>query len=388
MTLAQINRISRKYFGINMTDTRTLIKAVLYTRILFGSILWLTTSTQSKINPIFKKAYKKAARMVLGSLKSTPIILLKRDSELKSILATHVVRAHNMILQLATKEETHPVKTRVLRELHEEVSSYRSSIHKLIGREKIANNTSPGPQLINPFPTKPWREILSIRNMGATKEEAEKRVKHLGAAAVAVPSGLNITRHITNTTPATNFEAELVGIKLAIELIRRELYAIRDKGEQMGEVQILCDNQAALRKVADPTKPSMGKHLYLTTSNKLISLSQLTPIHLTWFPGHTGIEGNEKADNEAKKAASDPNIPLQQLAHRPTNDPLIITESLNPNLTMKPHLITITSLYNPPKNFSGLMTWKRWLETHYYRGIPNFLEVDPNLHHQNWNQPN
>ncbi|MBW0570331.1 hypothetical protein O181_110046 [Austropuccinia psidii MF-1] len=310
-----------------MKDTRTLIKAILYTRTLFGSILWLTTSTLSKIKPIFEKTYNKAARMVMGSLKSTPIIFLKRDSKLKSILATHIIRVHNMILRLATKEETHPAKTRVLRELYEEASSYPSSIHKLINRERIANNTRPEPELINPFPTKPWRKILSIKNMGATKEEAEKSVKQLvsnrnsqelliftdgldipdkgkGAAAIAVPLGLIITRHITNTIPTTNFEAELVGIKLAIKLIRRELYARRDKGEKMGEVHILCDNQAALRKVADPTNPSTGQHLYLPTSNHLISLSQLIPVHLTWCPGHTGIEGNEKADSEAKKAAS------------------------------------------------------------------------------------
>ncbi|MBW0503453.1 hypothetical protein O181_043168 [Austropuccinia psidii MF-1] len=335
-TLAQIKRISRKYFGISMKDTRTQIKVILYTRTLFGSILWLTTSTLSKIKPIFEKTYNKAARMVMGSLKSTPIIFLKRDSQLKSILATHIVRAHNMILQLAIKEETHPSKTRVLRELYEEARSYPSSIHKLINWDSIANNTSPGPELINPFPTKPSRKLLSIRNMGATKEEAEKKVKQLvsnrnsqdlliftdgldipdkgkGAAAVAVPLRLIITRHITNTTPATSFEAELVGIKLAIELIRRELYARRDKGEQMGEVHILCVNQAALRKVADPTKPSTGQHLYLPTSNKLISLSQLIPIHLTWCPGHMGIEGNEKAGSKAKKAAYNPSAQRQTI---------------------------------------------------------------------------
>ncbi|MBW0512441.1 hypothetical protein O181_052156 [Austropuccinia psidii MF-1] len=172
--------------------------------------------------------------------------------------------------------------------------------------------------------------------MGEKKEEARKRVKQLvrnrnsqetliftdgsdipdkgkGSAAVAVPSGLTITRHIMNTTPETNFEAELVGIKIAIEIIRRELYARRDKGEYMGEVHILCNNQVALRKVADPTKPSTGQHLYLPTSNELISLSKLTPIHLTWCPGHMGIEGNEKADSKAKRAASNPSVQWQMI---------------------------------------------------------------------------
>ncbi|MBW0490173.1 hypothetical protein O181_029888 [Austropuccinia psidii MF-1] len=336
VTLAQINRICKKYFGISMKDTRTLIKAVLYTRILFGSILWLTTPTLTKIKPILEITYNKAARMVLGSLKSTPIIFLKRDSELKSVLATHIVRVHNFLLRLATKEEAHPTKVRTLRELREEPTSHPSSIHKLIRREKITNNISPEPELINLFPTKPWRKILPIRNIGATKEEAEKSVRQLvrnrtpqevlvftdgsdipgigkGAAAVAIPSDSTSTRHITNDTLATNFETELVGIKLAIELIRREIYARRDKGEQMGGVHILCDNQAALRKVADPTKPSTGQHLYLPTSNEMISLSNLVPIHLTWCPGHTGIEGNEKADSEAKKAASNPSTQRQPI---------------------------------------------------------------------------
>ncbi|MBW0514366.1 hypothetical protein O181_054081 [Austropuccinia psidii MF-1] len=118
-TLAQINRISNKYYGIGVGDTRTLIKAVLYTRLLFGSVLWLNTSTQNKIKPILEKTYNKAARMIMGSLKSTPLIFLRRDSELMPILATHIIRTHNMILRLATKEETHPVKARALRETHE-----------------------------------------------------------------------------------------------------------------------------------------------------------------------------------------------------------------------------------------------------------------------------
>ncbi|MBW0574639.1 hypothetical protein O181_114354 [Austropuccinia psidii MF-1] len=81
----------------------------------------------------------------------------------------------------------------------------------------------------------------------------------------------------------------------------------------MGEVHILCNNQAALRKVADPKKWSMGQHLYLPTSNKLISLSQIIPIRLTWCPGHTAIEGNKKADSEAKKAASNPSAQRQTI---------------------------------------------------------------------------
>ncbi|MBW0542703.1 hypothetical protein O181_082418 [Austropuccinia psidii MF-1] len=84
----------------------------------------------------------------------------------------------------------------------------------------------------------------------------------------------------------------------------------------MGEVHIICNNQAALRNVADPKKPSTGQHLYLPTSNELISLAQIIPIHLTWFPGHKGIEGNKKEDIEAKKAASNPSAQRQMIPPR------------------------------------------------------------------------
>ncbi|MBW0546441.1 hypothetical protein O181_086156 [Austropuccinia psidii MF-1] len=97
-TIAQINRISKRYFGIGSTDTRILVKAVLYTRVLFGSILWLNTSTRKKIKPILEKAFNRAARMVMGSLKSTPLIFLKRDSELRPIISTHITQTHNMAL--------------------------------------------------------------------------------------------------------------------------------------------------------------------------------------------------------------------------------------------------------------------------------------------------
>ncbi|MBW0499122.1 hypothetical protein O181_038837 [Austropuccinia psidii MF-1] len=90
----------------------------------------------------------------------------------------------------------------------------------------------------------------------------------------------------------------------------------------MGEVHILCDDQAALRKVADPTKQSTGQHLYLPTSNKLISLSQLIPICLTWCPG------NKKADRKAKKAESNPSAQRQTI---PPSKAKIKQQILNEN---------------------------------------------------------
>ncbi|MBW0545242.1 hypothetical protein O181_084957 [Austropuccinia psidii MF-1] len=281
-TIAQINRISKKYSGIGITDTGTLIKAVLYTRILFGSILWLKTSTHNKVNPILEKPYDRAERLVMGSLKFTPLIFLKRDSELKSIPSTHIVQTHNLILQLATKEDTYSMKARVPKELQEKVSAYPSSIHILIQHENIAVNISTRLEFITSVPTKQWRKLLLIKNKEIIKEEAIDKVKQLvgdrkpqdvqifmdgsdildkgkGAEAVIMPSGLTVTRHITETTLATNFELEPVEIKLAKEQIRRELYSKRERQEPMGKVHIFCDNQGEWRKVSQFCLPDHNK---------------------------------------------------------------------------------------------------------------------------------
>ncbi|MBW0500254.1 hypothetical protein O181_039969 [Austropuccinia psidii MF-1] len=140
------------------------------------------------------------------------------------------------------------MKARILKELQEKVSSYPSSIRIRIQGEKIAVKISTRLEFITSFPTKPWRKLLLIKNMEIIKEEAIDKVKQLvrdrkpqdvqifmdgsnildkgkGAEAVIMPSGLTVARKITETTLATNFELELVEIKLAIELIRRELYS-------------------------------------------------------------------------------------------------------------------------------------------------------------------
>ncbi|MBW0469591.1 hypothetical protein O181_009306 [Austropuccinia psidii MF-1] len=128
-----------------------------------------------------------------------------------------------MKLHLATKEDLYPVKARILKELQEKVSSYPSLIHKLIQKDKIAANMSPIMELIDSFPIKPWGKLLPIKNMGMMKEEAIEQVKKMvrdripqdfkifmngsdipgkgkGAAAVIMPLGLAVTRHIMETT--------------------------------------------------------------------------------------------------------------------------------------------------------------------------------------------
>ncbi|MBW0467386.1 hypothetical protein O181_007101 [Austropuccinia psidii MF-1] len=120
-----------------------------------------------------------------------------------------------------------------------------------------------------------------------------------------VTKWFNKKRPLSEKTQISNYETKIIGLKLAVEVAKREIYKRRDAGERIEDIHIFCDNQTALRKVADPTIPSIAQYLYLKTHQEYRTLINLFPTYLWWCPGHSDIEGNDKADKAAKEAAHD-----------------------------------------------------------------------------------
>lgn len=52
-TIAQLQRINRCYYGLSPGEAKTLVKAILKPRILFGSIVWFNTRTEHKVSKFF-----------------------------------------------------------------------------------------------------------------------------------------------------------------------------------------------------------------------------------------------------------------------------------------------------------------------------------------------
>ena len=127
--------------------------------------------------------------------------------------------------------------------------------------------------------------------------------------------------HLGRETEHTVHEAELVGLLLAMHLINTEK---RNNTTCM----IAVDNQATLRAFdSDLRKP--GHHLAreaLRLANQLQKRKNKRKFELTlrWAAGHVGIAGNEKADGEAKKAASD-SLPKPISCPRTSENPFVAT---------------------------------------------------------------
>jgi ribonuclease HI len=122
----------------------------------------------------------------------------------------------------------------------------------------------------------------------------------VGAAAILMRDGEvkdELRFYLGKDSEHTVYEGELVGMILAVELIRRA-----GGGESMA---LGVDNQAAIRATkAFNSQP--GHHLMDTFHD---SLREIIPdnngkrLVVRWTPGHVGIPGNEKADERAKRAA-------------------------------------------------------------------------------------
>ena len=97
----------------------------------------------------------------------------------------------------------------------------------------------------------------------------------------------------------TVYEGEGVGLLLGTKLLERE-WGVRS-------AIFYVDNRAAIL-ATQLTKPAPGHHIFDTFHRYIGSIMDNNHdlrVTLKWIPGHKGVEGNEQADEEAKKAITD-----------------------------------------------------------------------------------
>ena len=129
----------------------------------------------------------------------------------------------------------------------------------------------------------------------------------VGASAVLYINDVQITTlrfHLGPATEHTVFEAELVGMILAAQLLTiHDIFPL--------PVSIFVDNQAAI--IAGERPSSKPGHYLSVEFRKLLHELQekhglsSRDISVQWIAGHKDVLGNEEADREAKKAAVDKN---------------------------------------------------------------------------------
>ena len=138
--------------------------------------------------------------------------------------------------------------------------------------------------------------------------------------AVIYDATRNETRHqhLGKDTKYNVFTAELAALQLAIE-------TLRDNHERT-EWRIYTDRQSAIKAINNPHRQS-GQAIIKDFLDYVDDINDKYPylrIKIIWIPGHAKIEGNERADAEAKKAAIHPST-SRSYNHRPLKSARIRT---------------------------------------------------------------
>ena len=131
----------------------------------------------------------------------------------------------------------------------------------------------------------------------------------IGAATVVMtpPEGPHLQYLLGKDTAHTVFESELVGLLLALQLLRRYLNA--------RTALIALDNQAAIAALTN--RPSqLCQYIVNAIHDQLRTLRRSHPrmrVHIEWTLGHAKVLGNERADTLTRTAAAGIHSPLNDL---------------------------------------------------------------------------
>ena len=139
----------------------------------------------------------------------------------------------------------------------------------------------------------------------------------IGAATVMYrkgrPAPAKVLRyHLGSSKKYTSFEVEVVGAILGVWLIRMKHIVAHLL------IAVLTDSQAVIKRIKT-CKTTTAQYLIETflTSTDGINATNANPnskkFKLAWISGHSRVQGNEKVDEEAKRAARGDSSPQHML---------------------------------------------------------------------------
>ena len=327
---AQIHCLARPSWGITPKHAKRLYISIAFPRILYSLDVWCTPSdcpttgpkvtSSSRVTKQIASIQRAGALAITDGLRTSPTDALDACAFLLPaplLIRKSCFRAH---ARMATLPPDHPLHKPVNWKTTSTTKKHRGPLQNLA---RLYVTGARKYEKIPSAPHDPSRTgVLPFRiSIAATKEHSARDLENtdeeiqvfsdglvqdgkVGAAAILfkkdAPARI-LHFHLGPESEHTVHEAELAGMLLAIHLITTEQRSAKS-------CLIAVDNQATLRAFdLDLRRP--GHHLareFLDLANGLQKRrGKCKPkLALKWSAGHCGIEGNKRADREAKKAAN------------------------------------------------------------------------------------
>jgi len=324
----QIRRLTKNAGGMRGELARRMYYSSVVPSMLYAADVWC--APQPKVNgkegrgmkgvtQKLESVQRKAAIMATGALRTTPSDLLFAHADMTPMKEQIRKMCEASALRMATLPAQHPLYKEIQHAKKKYPKRHASPLHAVMKISKLFEREFEKIDIIKKDPR--WRPdidttIDNTRTQGIEQErndDSDVRIYtdgsgiegKIGAAAV-LRSGITqkIARHYLGPAKQhTVYEGENVGQILAYQLLKEWANKKARVGRQT--ISIAVDNQASIRAHAKRTAQP-GSYLTDEIHKMHRDLTDRFPnmnITVRWIPGHEGLNGSEKADEEAKRAA-------------------------------------------------------------------------------------
>ena len=327
----QLRRISRSSKGIPLTLSRQLYTSVALPKMLYALDLWFKPIYTGDSDTVIRGSIGTSKRMgrvqrlaaisITGAFNTTATDAAEAHAKLIPLAQRAQTLCHRAVLRLAAHPPSHPIHPLIHRATKCNVKHHRSSLHNLISSFHIApskietivparrapTSTSPLTTHVAPDKDESIREHNNIDTGTRVYSDGSGLNGKIGASAVLYQTRQapkTLRYHLGSDSEHTVYEAEVVGMTLAAQLLLT-------KRDVELPINIFVDNQAAI-KSGDVFTTKSGHYLIDKFNNIIRAIRRKhkcskSDITLRWVAAHKDVLGNERADVEAKKAATDTN---------------------------------------------------------------------------------
>lgn len=310
-------------WGLRTLELRQLYQAVVLPQLGYAASAWWGDLTSKQINALHA-VQKEGLRVATGAFRATARTALEVEIFIPPIHLNLQHTVNQTTLRMAGNAIT---KQLILRELPriaiQDPLYWRQATRKwspLYKNIQKLTESAPGMDIdlverVTPHLLPPWLQgppihiDNSAETASATHDQLIRSPGHLAIysdgsgiqqkiGAAAVCPQLSITRQVFLGTAAEGtagvYTAELQGIRLAVEIAKNQT--------NFQHITIFVDNQAAIRSTHAPGATS-GQSLATLASLECGDVTrQGKQLTIRWIPAHTGVVGNELADDAAKQA--------------------------------------------------------------------------------------